>query len=144
MSLANRPAWGATGKCFVSGFGSATQGGSGDPGDSSSCDYSSPSDVFNALEPNEYNKKIGTLFDCSPDPDPKIGDALMDGLEQWRQYMVTAALNPVNPLGSTSVEAVYCHFESGTSDPYNFGNVLLTKNEVLEFLTTVIPLPIWP
>ncbi len=146
LSLANRPAWGASFRCTVSGFDSLATIGSGpaltDIEDM--CDYMSVDDVFDSqhVDPNEL---VTAIFpSCSglvTPTDLTVGESLqgLNGADQITERMVAAHFNDVvngtNPFGNASVEVIYCHIlTNGPYIPYSFGGVILNGMEIFNFL----------
>lgn len=165
LSLANRPAWGAVNRCMVSGFSSAMEIGSGDPGNSTTCGYASADTILlnlpiknpnNLNHPNDIrNQSINTLFACDPAYNPTIGQALNgvipDGINadyylvQKTKYFVMAYFNSLPLFDSNNpfpcpVSDVFCYFENNIGGSLNLGNVTLTEAEIILFLKTVFPL----
>lgn len=145
LSLANRPAWGASFRCTVSGFDSLATIGSG-PALSdieAMCDYMSVDDVIADSRVN-LNQLVTAIFpSCAGLVDPAnltVGQALqgLNGADQITERMVAAYFNEVNatnPFGKASVEEIYCHIiTNGPYIPYSFGGVILNGLEIFSFL----------
>ncbi len=150
MSLANRPAWGLSPGCQISGFYSAVELESGVAGDTS-CGYTSVGGILTYVTNQGLaNTKISAIFDCNfNDPttkNDKVGDILdPTATDNWRKWMVAAYYNAeptafnMNPFGTCSVSDVFCHFEhNGPNALFDFGSFQLDESDVLSFLMTVI------
>jgi len=154
MSLINRPAWGNSVRCTVSGFGSLATIGSGVMPSEATCNYDS-SDVFVGTEcgtGGEGNTKklsdsdvFGSCVDVDSADNATLCEILNTPTRRWDKLMVTAWYNERagnSPFGSTfnstTVEDVYCAFYNNDGAVYGFGGVMMNKDELMVFLSTVM------
>ena len=137
LSLANRPAWGASFRCTVSGFDSLATIGSGPAltDIEAMCNYMSVDDVLGDMSV-DLDQLVKDIFpSCVNSETLTVGMALNDNGDAFTQRMVAAYFNPVNPFGNDSVEDVYCHVVvNGAFEPYSFRGVILHGLEIHNFL----------
>lgn len=150
LSLANRPAWGANVRCTVSGFGSLATIGSGVmPSETGGCDYDSVDTLLAAHCGVEgeggHAEMISDIFSCTPKRDMTLCEALSSDRWRWNKLLVAAWYNEQagnNPFGSTSVSTsvddVFCALDNTPGGVYSFGGVMMSKDEIMIFLSTVL------
>ncbi len=146
LSLANRPAWGASFRCTVSGFDSLATIGSGIAlaEVAAMCDYMSVNDVFNNMAV-DVDALVSTIFPTCANLivplDLTVGEALQGerSVDEMTTRLVAAHYNQpplgTNPFGNTPVEDVFCHIaQNGAWTPFNFGGLILNGMEIYNFL----------
>ncbi|NOQ14862.1 MAG: hypothetical protein GQ583_10365 [Methyloprofundus sp.] len=139
ISLANRPAWGGSVRCTVSGFDSLHAIGSGPAlaDVEAMCDYTSVSGIL-GTGGVDVNQLVRTFFSCLPGSSTlTVGQALNDSGNLFTQRMVAAHFNETllgkNPFGGASTATIYCHLIDG-GGTYDFGAMILSPLEIINFL----------